>query len=98
MNPVEQPRCKPLYAAMLRALKLQGMAEKTIEAYSRAIRRSAEFFVTLRSADQPGVVRLWPRRVSGPRAWGQRRPLSLYTRLKSLPMGCAGTVAVAGGV
>jgi integrase/recombinase XerD len=44
MNPVEQPRCKPLYAAMLRALKLQGMAEKTIEAYSRAIRRSAEFF------------------------------------------------------
>jgi integrase/recombinase XerD len=44
MNPVEQPRCKPLYAAMLRALELQGMAEKTIDAYSRAIRRSAEFF------------------------------------------------------
>jgi integrase/recombinase XerD len=44
MKPVEQPRCKLLYPAMLRALKLQGMTEKTIDAYSRAIRRSAEFF------------------------------------------------------
>ena len=27
MNPIEQPRCKPLYAAMLRALTLQDMAK-----------------------------------------------------------------------
>jgi hypothetical protein len=44
MNSIEQARLDPLYAAMLRALKLQGMAAKTIDAYSRAIRRSANFF------------------------------------------------------
>jgi integrase/recombinase XerD len=44
MNAAEQARFNPLYAAMLRALKLQGKAEKTIEGYSRAVRRSAEFF------------------------------------------------------
>lgn len=44
MNAAEQARFKPLYAAMQRALKLQGKAEKTIEGYSRAVRRSAEFF------------------------------------------------------
>jgi integrase/recombinase XerD len=44
MNAAEQARFNPLYATMLRALKLQGKAEKTVEGYSRAIRRSAEFF------------------------------------------------------
>ena len=44
MNATEQTRFKPLYAAMLRALQLQGKAEKTVEAYARAIRRSADFF------------------------------------------------------
>ncbi len=44
MNATEQTRLKPLYTAMLRALQLQGKAEKTVDAYARAIRRSAEFF------------------------------------------------------
>jgi integrase/recombinase XerD len=44
MNADEQARFAPLYSAMLRSLKLQGLAEKTIESYSHAIRRSAEFF------------------------------------------------------
>ncbi|CAK0743330.1 hypothetical protein CCP4SC76_1330001 [Gammaproteobacteria bacterium] len=44
MNATEQARFNPLYAAMLRALKLQGKADATVDAYSRAIRRTAEFF------------------------------------------------------
>jgi integrase len=44
MNATEQARFTPLYAALLRALQLQGKAEKTVEAYARAIRRSADFF------------------------------------------------------
>ena len=44
MNSIEQARLNPLYAAMLRALQLQGKAEKTVEAYARAVRRSADFF------------------------------------------------------
>ena len=44
MNSIEQARLNPLYAAMLRALQLQGKAEKTIDAYARAVRRSADFF------------------------------------------------------
>ena len=44
MNATEQARFKPLYASMLRALKLQGAAEKTVDAYARAVRRTAKFF------------------------------------------------------
>lgn len=44
MNATEQARFDPLYDTLLRALKLQGMSGKTLDAYSRAIRRSAEFF------------------------------------------------------
>ncbi len=44
MNPTEQARFKPLYLAMQRALTLQGKRPKTIDAYSRAIRRVADYF------------------------------------------------------
>ena len=44
MNSIEQAQLDPLYAAMLRALQFQGKAEKTVEAYARANRRSADFF------------------------------------------------------
>jgi integrase/recombinase XerD len=44
MNAVEQARFTPLYESMQRALKLQGKAKATKEAYSRAVRRSAEYF------------------------------------------------------
>ncbi len=43
MNAIEQARFDALYATMQRALPLQGKAEKTVEAYARAVRRSADF-------------------------------------------------------
>jgi len=44
MNATDQTRFENLYAKHLTALKLQGLRPKTIDAYSRAIRRIAEFF------------------------------------------------------
>ena len=44
MNPTEQARFNILYERLLQALKLQGMQPKTIAAYSRAVRRVADFF------------------------------------------------------
>jgi len=40
MNKSEQKRFDELYRKHLRALKLRGMSVKTIDAYSRAVRRS----------------------------------------------------------
>jgi integrase/recombinase XerD len=39
MNTFEQKRFDELYRKHLRVLKLQGMSDKTIDAYSRAVRR-----------------------------------------------------------
>jgi len=44
MNKSEQKRFDELYRKHLRALKLQGMSDKTIDAYSRALRRIATWF------------------------------------------------------
>ena len=44
MNAIEQARFTPLYESMQRALKLQGKAKATKDAYSRAVRRSAAYF------------------------------------------------------
>ena len=44
MNPTEQARFEPLYEQMQQDLVLQGMRPKTIEAYSRAVRRVAKYF------------------------------------------------------
>jgi hypothetical protein len=41
MTPSEQKRFDTLYLRHQRALKLQGYAEKTIDVYSRAVRRLA---------------------------------------------------------
>ncbi|MCG6870488.1 MAG: phage integrase N-terminal SAM-like domain-containing protein [Gammaproteobacteria bacterium] len=41
---IEQARFTPPYESMQRALKLQGKAKATKEAYCRAVRRSAEYF------------------------------------------------------
>jgi integrase/recombinase XerD len=46
MYATEQARFETLYARQLRALKLQGVAEKTVDAYARALRRTAEFSST----------------------------------------------------
>ena len=44
MNSIEQARFNPLFESMQRALKLQGKAKATKDAYSRAVRRAAERF------------------------------------------------------
>ena len=44
MNPTEVNRFKKLYQRHLRLLKLQGKSPKTIDAYSRAVRRVSEHF------------------------------------------------------
>ena len=44
MNAIEQARLDLLYESMQRALKLQGKAKATKDAYSRAIRRTAKYF------------------------------------------------------
>lgn len=44
MNPLEQARFAPLYESLLQTLRLQGKQPKTIEAYARAVRRTANFF------------------------------------------------------
>ena len=44
MNPLEQARFNPLYEQMQQALLLQGKRPKTIDAYTRAVRRVAGYF------------------------------------------------------
>lgn len=44
MHKSEQSRFDELYRKHLRALKLRGMGDKTIDAYSRAVRRVAAWF------------------------------------------------------
>ena len=43
MNPLEQARFNPLYQQMQQALLLQGKRPKTIDAYTRAVRRVAAY-------------------------------------------------------
>jgi integrase/recombinase XerD len=43
MNPLEQARFNPLYEQMRQALVLQGKRPKTIDAYTRAVRRVAAY-------------------------------------------------------
>lgn len=44
MKPEDQQRFNHLYAEMLQALRLQGLRDRTIESYSRTLRRAAQFF------------------------------------------------------
>ncbi len=44
MDSLEQARFDALYAKHLRALKLQGKAQRTIDSYARAVRRVAAHF------------------------------------------------------
>jgi integrase/recombinase XerD len=44
MNSIEQARFNPLFESMQRALKLQGKAKATKDAYTRAVRRAAGYF------------------------------------------------------
>ena len=44
MKSSEQARFEGLYRRHLRALKLQGMSDRTIDAYARAVRRVAQYY------------------------------------------------------
>ena len=44
MDAFEQSRFDALYAQHLRALKLQGKADATVDGYARAVRRVAAYF------------------------------------------------------
>ena len=44
MKPEDQERFRRLYAENLRALRLHGKRSKTIDSYSRTLRRVANFF------------------------------------------------------
>ena len=44
MNKSQQAKFESLYRKHVSALRRQGKAEKTVEAYSRAVRRLSEFF------------------------------------------------------
>lgn len=44
MDPAEQSRFDKQYQRLLRMLKLQGKSDKTIDAYSRGVRRVVEYF------------------------------------------------------
>ena len=44
MKPEDQERFNRLYAENLQALRLQGKRNKTIDSYSRKLRRVAQFF------------------------------------------------------
>lgn len=44
MHPAEMKRFNELYQRHLRSLKLQGKARKTIDSYSRAVRRITDYF------------------------------------------------------
>jgi len=44
MTPIEQARFTPLYESLIQALTLQGKQPKTVEAYARSVRRTANFF------------------------------------------------------
>ena len=44
MNVTEQIRFNKLYAHHLRALKLQGLSDKTVDSYARAVRRVTQHF------------------------------------------------------
>ena len=44
MNKTEINRFNKLYQRHLRLLKLQGKSQKTIDAYSRAVRRISKYF------------------------------------------------------
>jgi len=44
MLPQEQEKLDKLYQSMVKALKRQGMADVTVDTYSRAIIRIARYF------------------------------------------------------
>ena len=72
MNRKEQARFDKLYQLHLTELKLQGLAPKTIYAYSRAVRRIADYFGRcpdrLTQAQLKSSLPLWSILIHGARS------------------------------
>ena len=59
MNKLDEIKFNKNYQQLLQALKLQGKADKTIESYSRAIRRVSEYFDCLPEKLTPDDLNLY---------------------------------------
>ena len=84
MNPTEAKRFKKLYQSHLRLLKLQGKSQKTIEAYSRAVRRVSEHFDCCPDKLTPEQLEIYFARLLETHSWStvkvDRNGLQFYWR------------------
>jgi len=84
MKPTEVKRFKKLYQRHLRLLKLQGKSQKTIEAYSRAVRRISEYFDCCPDQLTPEQLEIYFARLVDTHSWStvkvDRLGLQFYWR------------------
>ena len=84
MKPTEAKRFKKLYQNHLRLLKLQGKSQKTIEAYSRAVRRVSEHFDCCPDKLTPEQLEIYFARLLETHSWStikvDRNGLQFYWR------------------
>ena len=93
MNQAEVNRFKKLYQRHLRLLKLQGKSQKTIDAYSRAVRRISEHFDCCPDQLTPEQLEIYFGELVDTHSWStvkiDRNGLQFYWRLK--PSSYSGT-------
>ncbi|MBU4318366.1 MAG: phage integrase N-terminal SAM-like domain-containing protein [Proteobacteria bacterium] len=85
MTPTEEKRFKKLYEHHLRSLKLQGKSQKTIDAYSRAVRRVSEHFDCCPDQLTPEQLEIYFADLVDSHSWsdmGSSLPLTLTTRTR----------------
>ena len=84
MNQTEVNRFKKLYQRHLRLLKLQGKSQKTIDAYSRAVRRISEHFDCCPDQLTPEQLEIYFARLVESHSWStvkiDRNGLQFYWR------------------
>ena len=84
MNRKESKRFKKLYQRHLRLLKLQGKSQKTIEAYSRAVRRVSDHFDCCPDQLTPEQLEIYFARLVETHSWStvkvDRNGLQFYWR------------------
>ncbi len=84
MDPTEVNRFNELYQRHLRLLKLQGKSQKTIDAYSRAVRRVSEHFECCPDQLTPEQLEIYFARLVETHSWStvkvDRLGLQFYWR------------------
>ncbi|MBC2696170.1 MAG: recombinase, partial [Desulfobacteraceae bacterium] len=84
MNQTEVNRFKKVYQRHLRLLKLQGKSQKTIDAYSRAVRRVSEYFDCCPDQLTPEQLEIYFARLVETHSWStvkiDRNGLQFYWR------------------